>query len=301
MTHYINHDLRNRSFRRKNLAFMNFRGADIRGCDFTGAILSGADFSDTKAGLSLRQRFYLGGFVIFVSLFVGDVMVRLLFNTIGQPPLDPRTIYVPIFYAATSLAGVSSAIAAVNRKSELGDFLTSVTAVLVSAIVGFGVGFFYPGLIQTLIFPPNVFIPSTSEWLHQLLLSLDEHHIQIAVGLTVLTSVMMLFLSRFQYRTSFKVGVSLLGAIASYVATFFWSTIANAYFGNSNFSLGIVFSIITLMYLGLTFVSLNWIVYELQHAIGTSFRGAELTHARFAYADLRNTDFSKSIGASALK
>jgi uncharacterized protein YjbI with pentapeptide repeats len=111
----------------------------------------------------------------------------------------------------------------------------------------------------------------------------------------------MLFLSRFRHRTSFKVGVSLLGAIVSYVATFFWSTIANALFGNSNLTFGIIFTVIALIYLGLTFVCLNWIVYELQHAIGTSFRGAELTHARFGYADLRNTDFSKSIGFNAIE
>ncbi len=228
-------------------------------------------------------------------------MTRLLFSTIGQSPLDAKTIYVPILYTMASLAGVSSAIAAFNRKSELGDLLTTVTAVMVSAIVGFGVGFFYPGMIQNLIFPPNVFIPSTSEWLYQIFSLLDQHHIQVAGLITVLASGMMLFLSRFRYRTSFRVGVSVLGAIASNVATFFWSTIANAYFGNSNLVLGSVFSLITLVYLGLTFISLNWIMYELQHAIGTSFRGAELTHTRFEYADLRNTDFSKSIGFSALK
>jgi hypothetical protein len=301
MTHYINHNLRNRSFRKKNLALMNFRGADIRGCDFTGAILSGADFSDTKAGLSTRQRFYLAGFIIVILLFVGDVMTRLLFNTIGQPPLDPKTIYIPVFYGIVSSAGISSTIAAFNRKSEFGDRLMVTTGVLVSAIVGFGIGFFYPGLIQNFVFPPNVFIPSTSEWLYQSFAFLDQHHIQIAGFTTVIAVGLMLFLSRFRYRTAFKVGVSVLGTIASYVATFFWSTIANAYFSNPNLTLGIVFSMIALIYLILTFICLNWIVYELQHAIGTSFRGAELTHTRFEYADLRNTDFSKSIGFRELR
>lgn len=280
---------------------MNFRGADIRGCDFTGAILSGSDFSDTKAGLSLRQKFYLGGLIIAISLFVGDVMVRLFFNTIGQPPLDPKTIHVPFFYGATSLAGVSSAIAALHRKSRLGDFLTIVTAVLVGAIVAFGVGFFYPGTFLFYIFPPNSWIPNSLEWLHQILSFLDEHQTQVAGGTALLGIGMILFLCRFRYRTSIKVGMSVLGTIASYIATFFWSVIANAFLGNQNLLLGIVFSVIAVIYLGLTFVSLNWIMYELQHAIGTSFRGAELTHAKFEYADLRNTDFSKSIGFSEIE
>lgn len=280
---------------------MNFRGADIRGCDFTGAILSGADFSDTKAGLSLRQKFYFAGLIIAISVFVGDVMMRLFFNTIGQPPLDPQTIYVPIFYGTVSLAGVSSAIAAINRKSYLGDFLMMVTAALVGAIVAFGVGFFYPGMILFYVFPPNSFVPYSLEWLHQTLSFLDEQQTRIAGWTTLFGVGTILFLSRFRHRTSFKVGVSVLGTIASYVATFFWSVTANAFFGNQNLLLGIILSVIAIAFLGLTFISLNWIVYEFQHAIGTSFRGAELTHAKFEYADLRNTDFSKSIGFSAFE
>ncbi|MER3435612.1 MAG: hypothetical protein C4288_20015 [Leptolyngbya sp. ERB_1_1] len=291
-------DLRNRSFRKKNLALTNFRGADVRGCDFTGAILSGSDFSDVKAGLSLRQKFYLAGLTIAIALFAGDVMSRLLFNTIGQPPLEFKTIHVPLFYAITSLAGISSAIAALNFKTQLGKISTIVTGALVGAILAFGVAFFYPGTLLHWLFPPNKFVPDSLEWLNQLLSFLNEQNTKIAIQSAPLSAVFMLLLSKFQRRTSFKIGVSVLGAIASYVATFFWSTIASAFFGNQNLTFGIVFSIVAIIYLMLTFLSLNRIVYELQHAIGTSFRGAELTHAKFEYADLRNTDFSKAIGFS---
>ncbi|MBW4441025.1 MAG: pentapeptide repeat-containing protein [Plectolyngbya sp. WJT66-NPBG17] len=298
MTHFINRDLRNRSFRKKNFALTNFRGADIRGCDFTGAILSGSDFSDVKAGLSLRQKIYLGVLIIAISVFAGDVMSRLLFNTIGQPPLDLKTIHVPLFYAIVNLAGISSAIAALNIKTKLGRISTIVTGASVSAILGFGVAFFYPGLLSYSIFPPNKWYPESLEWLNQSLSFLDERNTTIAIASAPLGVGIMLLLSRFRQRTSFKVGVSVLGAIANYIATFFWSTIVSAFFGNQNSTLGIGFSIVAVIYLGLTFISLNRIIYELQHAVGTSFRGAELTHAKFEYANLRNTDFSKAIGFS---
>lgn len=298
MTHFINRDLRNRSFRKKNFALTNFRGADIRGCDFSGAILSGSDFANVKAGLSPRQRIYLGLLVIVILLFAGDVMSRLFFNTIGQSPLDFKTVHVPLFYGIVSLAGITSAIAALSLKTKLERTLTIVTGALVGAILGFGVAFFYPGLLSHWIFPPNQPIFSTREWLHRILSFLNERNTMIAIYSAPIGAGIMLWLAKFRRRTSFKVTVSVLGAIASDVATFFWSTIANAFFGNQNSAYGVIFSIVTLIYLALTFISLNRIIYELQNAIGTSFRGAELTHARFEYADLRNTDFSQAIGFS---
>ncbi|BAU13849.1 pentapeptide repeat protein [Leptolyngbya sp. NIES-3755] len=298
MTHFINRDLRNRSFRKKNFALTNFRGADIRGCDFSGAILSGSDFANVKAGLSLRQRIYLGLLVFAIVLFAGDVMSRLFFNTIGQSPLDFTTPHVPLFYGIVNLAGITSAIAALTLKTKLGRISTIVTGALVGAILAFGVAFFYPGLLSHWIFPPNKPIFSTQEWLHGILSFLDEQNTTIAIYSAPVGVGIMLLFAKFRRRTSFKVTVSVLGTIASYVATFFWSTIANAFFGNQNSTFGIVFSIVTLIYLALTFISVNRIVYELQNAIGTSFRGAELTHARFEYADLRNTDFSQAIGFS---
>ncbi|GAP98637.1 pentapeptide repeat-containing protein [Leptolyngbya sp. NIES-2104] len=298
MTHFINRDLRNRSFRKKNFALTNFRGADIRGCDFTGAILSGSDFANVKAGLSMRQKIYLGVLISAILLFAGDVMARLFFNTIGQSPLDFTTPYVPLFYGLVNLAGITSAIAALNPKTNLGRILTIATGVLIGAILGFGVGFFYPGLLSHVIFPPNRFIPSNQEWFNQILSFLDERNTTVAGFIAVFGAAIMLLFSRSQRRNSFKVGVSVLGAIASYVATFFWVTIANAFLINQNSTLGIVFSVVAIIYLALTFISINRIIYELQHAIGTSFRGAELTHARFEYADLRNTDFSQAIGFS---
>ena len=301
MTHFINRDLRNRSFRKKNFALTNFRGADIRGCDFTGAILSGSDFSNVKAGLSLRQKIYFGGLTIAISIFVGDVMLRLVFNTIGQPPLDFNTPHVPLLYGIVSLAGISSAIAPLSLKTRLGRVSTIVTSVLVAAILAFGIGFFYPGLLSYRMFPPNQFIPESLEWIHQVLSFLEERNTTIASCSAVFGIGIMLLLSKLRHRTSFKISVSVLGAIANYVATFFWSTIANAFLGNQNTVFGITFSIVAITYLILTLLSLNRIVYELQSAIGTSFRGAELTHAKFEYADLQNTDFSKAIGFSALE
>jgi uncharacterized protein YjbI with pentapeptide repeats len=301
MTHFINRDLRNRSFKRKNFALTNFRGADIRGCNFAGAVLSSSDFSDVKAGLSLRQKCCLGIWTIAVSLFAGDVMSRLIFNTIGQPPLDFRTPHVPVLYAIVSLAGISSAIAAIYLKTRIGRISTIVTSVLMGVTLAFGIGFFYPGLLLYLVFPSGRSIPESLDWLHQILSFSQERDVAISAVTAVLGIAIMLLLSRFQSRTSFKVGASVLGAIASYVAAFFWSTIANACFGNQNLIFGTIFGVVSIIYLILTLISLNRIVYELQNAIGTSFRGAELTHATFDYADLRNTDFSGAIGFSPLK
>ncbi|MBE9010559.1 pentapeptide repeat-containing protein [Pseudanabaenaceae cyanobacterium LEGE 13415] len=298
MTHFINRDLRNRSFRRKNFALTNFRGADIRGCDFSGAILSGSDFANVKAGLSIRQRIYLALWVIAILLFAGDVMSRLFFNTIGQSPLDFTTPHVSLFYGIVNLAGITSAIAALTLKTKLGRILTITTGALVGSILAFGVAFFYPGLLSHLIFPPNQPIFSTQEWLHRILSFLDENNTMIAIYSAPIGVAIMLLFSKFRRRTTYKVTVSILGAIANYVAAFFWSTIANAFFINQNSTFGIASSVATIVFLAFTFLSINRIIYELQNAIGTSFRGAELTHTRFEYADLRNTDFSQAIGFS---
>lgn len=290
-------NFRDRSFRKKNLAGRNFRGADIRGCNFSGAYLVGADFSSAKAGLSPRQIALLALLTAGIALFVGDAMCRFVFNTVGQSPLDPSAPHVAVLYVFLNLATISSGISAICRTSKLDRVLIVMTGILCGALVGFAVGFFYPGWLQYL----------TESWLQQnsmpllsqlrdFLASIAAKKSSIGAQSAIVGGVLLLLLSRYRRRSSYKIVVSIAGCIVSYASTFLWAAIAGSFFTAQNLLLGILLTIVTVIFLGFTTVSFFRIGKELNAAAGTSFRGADLSYAKFDYADLRNTDFSNTIG-----
>jgi uncharacterized protein YjbI with pentapeptide repeats len=290
-------NFRDRSYRKKNLAGHNFRGADIRGCDFSGAYLVGADFSAAKAGLSPRQIALLGLLTAGIVLFVGDAMSRFVFNTIGQPPFDRNAPHVGVLYLILNLTTISSAISAMFRTSKLDRVLIVVTAILCGALIGFAVGFFYPSGLQYLLTPWLQQNPmSMLSQLNDLLGSAVARKSNIGAQGAIVGAILTLFFSRYRRRSSYKIIVSITSCIVSYAATFLWAAIAGAYFTASNGLLGILFAIVALVYLRFTTLSFFRIGKELTVAAGTSFRGADLSYAKFDYADLRNTDFSNTIG-----
>lgn len=297
MIHYTGQNLRDRSFRKRNLALTDFSGADIRGCDFSGAQLSGADFSNVKAGLSGRQKLILGFITLSVAAIVGDTISRLVFGTLGQSPVDLSNPHVPVLYVMLNLTGVNAAISALFHRSKLGRITLVLTGILSGAIVGFAIGYFYPNLILHLLnVVHNHQLPSSLKSLENALSFLANQQRMVSAQGAIVIGVVMLLLGRFQHKTSYKIVVSIAGCITIYGATFLWGSIAGAYLSTSNVLFIVLFSLLTLIFLALTTLCFFRIGYELQHAIGTSFYKADLTHAKFKYADLRNTDFSKTIG-----
>ncbi len=297
MSHFSRHNLRNRSFKNQDLTSANFEQADIRGCNFSGAILSGANFAYARAGVSLRQRVFLAALIAIVAGFVGDLMSRLVFSTVGQPPLDSAAPHLQFLYVMLSLSGLSPAWIAIANRNRSGKVVAIAMGVLCGAVVGFGAGFFYPDRIQhglEVLYQQN--LPKLLIRIRQVMSDLATAKVTVALQSTVVAGLVMGLLSCFHQKTWVKLMVSIARAILSYAAAVMWGVIAGAYIHAGNFLAGILFSLLTVVYLGCTTLSIRSVGYEWHHAIGTSFRGAELTQANFDFADLRNTDFSKAIG-----
>jgi uncharacterized protein YjbI with pentapeptide repeats len=296
MTHYSNKNLRNRSFRKKNLVLTDFHGSDLRGCDFSDALLRGADFSNVKTGVSLRQSLLLGGLATSVFILMADLISRLVFGTLGQSFLKLDTPHVPMLYLMLNLIGLTIGGSALFHRSRLGRVLLILAGILSGAIAGFAAGYFYPSLLYHLLMLTDQEVPSIINAMKDMLECLAKQQRGLSGQTAIAGAILMLLFGRFHYKSSFKISVCVAGCIASYGATFLWGSIAGAYLSNSNLLLTILFGLLTLFFLVMTTISFFRIGYELEHAIGTSFRGADLTHAAFNFADLRNTDFSNTIG-----
>lgn len=297
MHNFARQNLQNRSFRGRNLEGADFRNADIRGCNFTKAKLVGANFSGAQAGLSQRQKLVLALWISIVVISVTDPISRLVVNAITQSPLDPKAAYILVLLAFLSIAGITSAISARWRNAQLGEITLMVTGVLCGALIGFAIAFFYPTMLRDYV--PRKALYSSDPGLEQLAAIakvLEAHRVTLAQQSAIAGGILLLLLSRFRRRSEFKIAIALAGTIVSYGATFLMGTIASTFLSVQEFGVGILFILVTLIYLGLTTTSLFRAIDECRSTIGTSFKGANLTEAQFAGASLHNTDFSKAIG-----
>ncbi len=297
MSHFSRRNLQNRSFKNRNLVAANFQGADIRGCNFSGAILSGADFTNARAGLTWQQRLGLGVLIAIVGGLVGDAVSRLVFTTVGEPPLNPAAPQLQFLYILLSLTGISPILLSISKRPQLNKVVIIVTGILAGAVVGFVGGFYYPDRLQhQLELFYQMRLPESVVPLNQLLLDLVKRKVTVALQTTVVGGLVASLCSRFYDKSAFKLTVKVASTILSYATAIMWGVIAGAYLQAQMVWAGFCFSLLTLVYLGCTTLSLRQVGPEWRQAIGTSFRGAELTGAKFERADLRNTDFSKTIG-----
>ncbi len=264
-------NFQNRSFRGQDLSDADFCNADLRGCDFSRAQLAGASFLGAKTGLSLRQRLLLGLWIAIALIMMGDPVSRMVANTISQPPIDSKAPHVLILLVVLSATGISAAFSAHWRFKPLGKKALVITATLCGALLGFASIFFYTSLVDKV------------KWSQQS---------------AIAGAILLFLLSRFRRRVWFKIMVGLAGAIASYGATFFWGAIAGAFLNTQEWLPGIGGAIVTVLFLCLTTLSLFRVIDECQTLVGTSFRGANLTGAKFDTKKIHNTDFSDAIGYS---
>ncbi|MBW4551942.1 MAG: pentapeptide repeat-containing protein [Aphanocapsa sp. GSE-SYN-MK-11-07L] len=296
MSHFSRRNLRNRSFKNRDLSSANFQGADIRGCNFSGAILSGADFSNARAGLTWQQRLFLGMLIALAGGWVGDAVARLVFTTVGEPPLNPAAPHLQFLYILLSLVGFSPVLMTLVKRSQFRKVIAIVTGILAGAVVGFVCGFYYPDRLQhglELFYQMRV--PDSAAPINQILLDLVDRKVTVALQSTLIGALTVSLCSRYD-KTAFKLTVKVASTILSYATAMMWGVIAGAYIHAQAGWAGIFFGLLTLVYLGCTTLALRQVGDEWHHAIGTSFRGAELTGAKFELADLRNTDFSKASG-----
>lgn len=265
---FAHQDLRNRSFKGCHLSGADFQGSDIRGCNFRNAKLVDANFAGAKAGQTGRQRLMALVLAIIVLLVVGDAVFRLIFGAIGQTPEDKAWGFVLLLYGVLSLAGASAGVAAIAlSKSRARKLADPVTVCLTGALWGF----FQAG-------------------------SATDNNPMAAIAGAVLGGACFLGVSLGWRGGWIAVAIAAMGSLVAYGAAFLLGTLAIGGLNVQLWGWGMLLTLLTLGYLGLTWQCLLRLIQAIQKAGGTSFRGADLTGAQFDGADLRQTDFDQTIG-----
>ncbi len=145
---FANQDLRDRSFKGKNLVGADFSGADIRGCNFCRSQLKAANFANVRAGASQRQNGIasMAAFVIAL-MFASTAMIATILLIafviafiFGAAKIDRATVYW-VAITAIIVFSVSFAIAFTASFTFTGRKGT-LMAITISLIVAFVSGFF---------------------------------------------------------------------------------------------------------------------------------------------------------------
>ena len=268
MTAFKNQNLQGRSFQQQILNDADFSGADIRGCNFNKAQLAGANFERVKAGLLPQKLMLLSSMTIAIALLVGDALSRLIFGALGQIPNSSAWSFVLILYGVLSLAGASAGISSLNSISlKASRFAGTFSAVLSGALLGF----FYAG-------------------------SASKNNPSLAIAGAISASLVMLAASVFFQQALIRIAIATIATVTTYGAAFLLGATASVSFSADQVAIGITCAIATLVYILLTLNLLKSILRSLKLAATTSFKGANLTNARFDQANLNHTDFSQTIG-----
>lgn len=265
---FADRDLRNRSFQGQILNGADFSGADIRGCNFSNAQLVGANFERVKTGLSRRQLISILLTIAIVFFLLGDVLGRLIFNAQGEVPGSHSWSFVILLYTVLMVAGLAAGITAICGKTyALGRVAIAVSSILSGAIVGF----FYLGVLS------------------------NNNPILALAGMLAGGSLMYFVNSQWHSQLAkIAIAAAAAAAITAYGATFLLSATASSFLSvEIIFPWGVVFTLLSLVYFWLALVSFFHVVFQVQQAVGTSFKKANLTDAIFTKAELRNTDIDR--------
>jgi Pentapeptide repeats (8 copies) len=248
---FANRNLQHRSFQNQVLNGIDFSGSDLRGCNFKNAQLVGANLMGTKIGLSPLRLVFLSTIVLLVIWEVGNAHARLIFGSLGQTPEDKAWVYVLILYGFLSLAGIVAAVAQVSRPT-----LSRWAEILSAAMTGALVGFLYAG-------------------------SAANNNAQSAIAGAIAGAVLLFCLSVWLRATWMSLAIAAAGLINQYAAAFLIAANASAFLSTRQLLWGILLTLTSLIYVGLTLISCQHVVRSLKQSASTSFLGANLTDARF--------------------
>ena len=266
---FANQDLRNRSFKGQNLNQANFSGADLRGCDFSYALLQGANFQGVRLGQSSRQLLMLIGVAAIVALLTLNAFSQMVFGALSKTPSAPDWSFVIALCISLAISGTSSAARAILGKKS--SIVGRIMLIVSGAASGALIGLFYGG-------------------------STTNNNPKMAIVGAVLGGLIIAITLILQVgRRLMAVAVAVAGAFAGYGLAFLLGAMAIAHFSIQNLIWGMIWGTLSITYIALTMVSLNFTVREIK-AAGTSFRGADLTNAKFDQVILQNTDFRGTIG-----
>jgi len=273
LPNFANQDLQNRSFKGQNLNGADFSASDIRGCDFSYALLRGANFEGVRAGQSLKQLITLIGVVVVVALLAVDAFSQMIFGVLGRSAAEGGWSFVVAFYISLAIAGTFCGARVITGRRSIAR---RVVAIVSGAASGALLGFFYAG-------------------------STTNNNPKMAIAGAVVGGLVIAIAMIFRVGNKFAaVAVVVVGTVAGYGFAFLVGTMAIAYLSVQKMVMGVILGSLSIAYICLTMTSLTLIVREIKGTSGTSFKGADLTNARFDQA-IHTTEFKGAIGYDPFK
>ncbi len=192
----------------------------------------------------------------------------MIFGALGRTAAEPAWSFVVALCSSLGIAGACSGLRAlIGTQSMTGR----IAATLSGAASGALLSFFYAG-------------------------SSNDNNPKIAIAAAVVGGIVMAVVSWLFRRGLVPVAVSVAGAVTGYGSAFFIGTIAIAGLSTQNWIVGILWSSLSIGYLWLTMNSLILAIREIRQTGRTSFKGADLTNAKFECVRLENADFRGAIG-----
>lgn len=238
---FSNRNLRNRSFRGQNLQQANFSGSDLRGCNFDLAQLQGANFDRARVGYG-PESILIG--LLVIADFGGlafYALSQMLFGVLGLTAEVPTYPYLIAFLGFLASTGISSALCPSRR------WLKPIAALTTGALIGF----FYGGGL--------------------------EDDLQAAVLTACIAGALTVGMSALVRTRLVTLAIYTVGSFAAYGCCFFSSTRASSLLNVRQIHAGVGWSILCLIFLGLTLKVIANLVIELKDCAHTSWRGADLS------------------------
>ncbi|MEM6400167.1 MAG: pentapeptide repeat-containing protein [Cyanobacteria bacterium P01_D01_bin.116] len=265
---FSNQNLKNCSFKGRNLNGANFSFSDIRGCDFSRTSLREANFENIKAGQT-PQTFLSSIAIGFITaIIVFHAISQMVFGVIARTPESPIWLYAVALLTSLAISGIVSAVMSLTHKKSIFHRLFTT---LSSATSGAILGFFYGGTAA------------------------GGKNPQVAIASAALGALIMAINSFYFQRGFVAIILSVSGTVASYGFAFLVGTRAIAFLSTQNLIWGFCLSFLSLIYIGLTLISLRYTVKEITRYCVTSFRSSDLTNANFNNAKLGLSDFTNAI------
>jgi uncharacterized protein YjbI with pentapeptide repeats len=301
---YENSNLCNRSFVGGDLGGISFHGANIRGTNFTNAILSGANFSHAHAGLAPSRSIglmvcsfilvaiaglvigYSSAFPAFISTLLADqnAVGKEILISVGLSILT-SFVFVIIRQGLGASLGILAIITAiVTAIIAFTGSNSSITAatILQAVIIAMNVAGI---LVESLALSIFLSIANTKALAFPIILALALallgaqegvkpstptfcDHLFIALGLQESVKV--------THSATFAISFVLTGILATALTALSTYVSIKSMAGDKRYGL------------------IRTISISLSTALGTSFRGADLTDANFTQATLPHTDFRKA-------
>lgn len=247
---FINQDLRQRSFKRRNLQQAVFSGCDLRGCNFQGADLQGATFIACRVGFSPVSLAIATVLIVSFALLMFYAISSMVFGAMGILPGHPAWPYTMVLYAVLAIAATSSGLQTAHRSiARPACFGTGVAN-------GTLIGFFYAG-------------------------SLTNNNPLIAIlGAITLGILGLLIIWQVQNALAYAL-ITILGAISTYGFVWVLWTSASSYLTTGSWGPGFMLAGLSILYLGATLRIVAYACQSVACHANTSFRRSNLANCTF--------------------